>query len=58
MPVDKALAEVAKGLHNLLGSALGVLVIGHVAAALKHHFVGRDGLLARMAWRHTNGKAP
>ena len=57
VPVDKALAEAAKGLRNLLGSALGLLVIGHVAAALKHHFVERDGLLARMAWCDPNGKA-
>ena len=57
VPVDKALADAAKGLHQLLGSALAILVIGHVAAALKHHFVDGDGLLARMAWRDTGGRA-
>lgn len=36
-------------LHNV-GSKLGmVLVILHVLAALKHQFVNRDGLLARMS---------
>ncbi|MEA3157989.1 MAG: hypothetical protein QOK44_5578, partial [Betaproteobacteria bacterium] len=28
--------------------ALLVLVCGHAAFALKHHFVDRDGILARM----------
>ncbi len=36
-------------LHNV-GSKLGmVLVILHVLAALKHQFINRDGLLARMS---------
>lgn len=51
VPVGKALASAAKSLHKLLGTALGILVIGHVAAALKHHWLDRDGLLARMSLR-------
>jgi cytochrome b561 len=51
VPVGKALASAAKSLHELLGTALGILVIGHVAAALKHHWLDRDGLLARMSPR-------
>ena len=35
-------------MHEYLNLTLIVLVIGHVAAALKHHFVDRDGLLLRM----------
>ena len=45
---DKALAEALKLAHKLLAMALGALVIGHVGAALKHHWVDHDGLLARM----------
>ncbi|MFZ5548370.1 MAG: cytochrome b [Pseudomonadota bacterium] len=45
---DKALAESLKGLHKLLAYGLASLVVLHVAAALKHHFVDRDGLLHRM----------
>lgn len=56
VPVDKALADATKVLHEWLGSALAALVIGHVAAALKHRFVDGDDLLARMAWRGTSGK--
>ncbi len=45
---DKALAESLRPLHALLAYTLAGLVGLHVAAALKHQFVDRDGLLARM----------
>jgi len=47
---DKALAEAIKPLHWMLAYALAGLVLAHVAAALVHQFVDRDGLLGRMAW--------
>lgn len=43
-----ALAAVLKLAHQTLNFALLALVVVHVAAAVKHHFVDRDGLLARM----------
>ena len=45
---DKALADAIKPWHAALAYALAALVLLHVAAALKHHFVDGDGLLARM----------
>ena len=45
---DKALAEVLKETHEVLAWTLGALVAMHIGAALKHHFVDRDGLLNRM----------
>jgi len=51
VPVDKVLADALKDGHQLLGILLALLVIGHVAAALKHHWIDRDGLLSRMALR-------
>ena len=53
VPVSPMLAKVLKGMHELLASALGLLVLLHVAAALKHHLVDRDGLLHRIRpmWR-------
>ena len=45
---DRAVAEVLKERHGQLAWALAVLVILHIAAALKHHFIDRDGLLHRM----------
>ena len=45
---DKALAEAIKPWHGYLAFAMAALVLMHVAAALKHHFIDRDGLLSRM----------
>ncbi len=50
---DKALADTLKELHELGAWALAVLVLVHVAAALKHQFIDRDGLLARMSLRRS-----
>jgi cytochrome b561 len=57
VPTDKALADIAKQVHRLLAFALALLVLLHVAAALKHHFVDRDALLARM-WPARHGVRP
>lgn len=43
-----ALADALKPLHKLSAFAMAALVLVHVAAALKHHFIDRDGLLLRM----------
>lgn len=48
VPADKALAEAIKPWHAAFAYALAGLVALHVAAALKHHFIDRDGLLSRM----------
>lgn len=48
VPVSKALAETIKPWHQISAYALAALVLLHVAAALKHHWIDRDGLLARM----------
>ncbi|HJV68898.1 cytochrome b [Ideonella sp.] len=45
---DKALADLMKERHAVLAWTLGALVVLHIAAALKHQFVDRDGLLDRM----------
>ncbi|KQP22062.1 cytochrome b [Pseudorhodoferax sp. Leaf267] len=42
------LAEAIKPWHAYTAYALAALVVLHVAAALKHQFIDRDGLLARM----------
>ncbi len=45
---DRALAEVLKQRHATLAFGLAAVVALHIAAALKHHFIDRDGLLDRM----------
>jgi cytochrome b561 len=48
VPVGKELAEAIKPWHEILAWAMALLVLMHVTAALKHHFMDRDGLLSRM----------
>ena len=48
VPVDRSLAGVLKQMHGVLAFSLAGLVALHVAGALKHQFVERDGLLLRM----------
>jgi cytochrome b561 len=50
---DKALAELIKPLHKFSTFALAGLVLLHMAAALKHQLVDKDGLLARMSLRRS-----
>lgn len=45
---DKALAASLKDAHALLAYGLAGLVALHLAAALKHQFIDRDGLIGRM----------
>ena len=45
---SKELAEAIKPAHKILVFTMALLVLAHVAAALKHHFVDGDGLLERM----------
>ena len=45
---DRALAELLKPWHGLLAKTLAAAALVHVAAALKHQFIDRDGLLQRM----------
>ena len=43
---------------NAMRWALAALILLHVAAALKHHFLDRDGLLGRMWPARTRTGAP
>ncbi|MFI5444162.1 cytochrome b [Polaromonas sp. UC242_47] len=45
---NEALGLFLEALHRLLNYSLLALVTLHVAAALKHHFINRDGVLDRM----------
>ena len=49
VPVDKALAHTLKEAHELAANAMLGLVLLHVAGALKHALIDRDGLLQRMS---------
>lgn len=45
---DQALADAAKHVHLALFILLALLVLVHVGAALRHHFVKRNAVLTRM----------
>ena len=45
---DRAFAEAIRPLHRTLAYTLAALIVLHVAAALKHQLLDRDGLLLRM----------
>jgi cytochrome b561 len=50
VPVSEGLADTLKQLHKLSAFAMAALVLLHVAGALKHQLIDRDGLLHRMGW--------
>lgn len=45
---NRELAEAIKPLHRILAYTMAAIVLVHVAGALKHQWVDRDGLLRRM----------
>ena len=45
---DKATGELLALVHKSLNLLFVAAILGHVAAALKHHFIDKDGLLDRM----------
>lgn len=51
VPKDHDLGELLEEVHAALAWGLAALVLAHLGGALKHHFIDRDGLLARMSLR-------
>ncbi len=49
---NKELGNLLQTLHWGLNMLLAAIVIGHVAAALKHHFIDKDDVLTRMLPDH------
>jgi cytochrome b561 len=47
---DKALGDLLAEVHKFLNFTLLAMVILHVGAALKHHFIERQPFLQRMGW--------
>ncbi len=51
---DKALGHLLEDVHGALSWIMVSLVAGHMAAALKHHFIDRDDTLLRMVPFHSS----
>jgi cytochrome b561 len=50
---NKELGDVLREVHEVLNYIMIAIVIGHVGAALKHHFIDRDDILTRMSPHHS-----
>ena len=50
---DKELGNLLREVHATLNFLMIAIVVGHVGAALKHHFIDRDDIMTRMAPRHS-----
>ena len=48
VPKSEALAGFAKAVHSYGASAIAALVVLHIAAALQHGLIKRDGVMSRM----------
>jgi cytochrome b561 len=48
VPPSQTLFEKLRELHDWLGYTMGVLICIHASAALRHHFILRDGSLRKM----------
>jgi cytochrome b561 len=46
--VDQEASKTAFLIHNILGKVMLALIFLHIAAALFHHFIRKDGVLRRM----------
>ena len=48
MAENKELVKYARPVHEYLSLFAGLVVLGHVLAALKHHFIDKDNVLRSM----------
>ena len=48
IPINKALAGVAHAIHGWAGYVIVAGVVLHIAGAVKHHLIDKDGTLRRM----------
>lgn len=54
LPKNKELGDLLLSIHQGLNLLLVVLLLTHIAAALKHHFIDRDDVLIRMLPAHAD----
>ncbi|MFZ2855418.1 MAG: cytochrome b [Rhodocyclaceae bacterium] len=49
---NKEMGDLLQAMHQALNLLFVATLIGHVAAALKHHFIDQDDILTRMLPKH------
>ena len=47
-PINDTIYQSSKNLHNIFAYSFSILITGHVAAALKHHFINKNNTLKRI----------
>jgi len=50
---DRELGDLLQNLHLGLNLLFVLTLLGHIAAALKHHFIDKDDILTRMLPGHS-----
>lgn len=53
---DRALHQRLEATHEILANALALFVVGHVAAAIYHHFLKKNDVLRRMSLARESGR--
>lgn len=48
---DKNIRDIFHELHEWFGIILAVIIVLHVAGALKHKFIDKDATMSRMTWQ-------
>ena len=48
---NQTVERLSKDVHFFSAIALGLLLVGHVGAVIKHYIIDRENLLTRMWWR-------
>ncbi len=48
LPVNKTVADIGHELHEILAIVMSLAILLHIAGALKHHIVDKDGTLNRI----------
>lgn len=56
LPNKADIAELSHFAHTMASNLLGVLLVLHVIAALRHQFIIKDGLMSRMSPMAPNGQ--
>lgn len=50
---NKEVGDLLQTVHMSLNLVFAAVIVGHVGAALKHHFIDKDDILTRMLPRHS-----
>ena len=50
---NKELGDLLQTVHMSLNLLFVVVLLGHIGAALKHHFIDKDDILIRILPRHS-----